>query len=46
MLVINNEFKSLFLRQYLNFSEQITGAIKKYIKDVRTNDFPNESESY
>lgn len=46
MLGINTEFKPRFLRQYLNLHEQITGAVQKYIDDVRTNDFPNESESY
>ncbi len=46
MFGINTEFKPRFLRQYLNMHEQITGAVKKYIDDVRSGDFPNESESY
>jgi len=46
MLGINTEFKPRFLRQYLNLHEQTTKAIKQYIKDVRSNDFPNQSESY
>ena len=46
MLGINTEFKPRFLRQYLNIHEQATNAIKDYIKDVKSNDFPNESESY
>jgi 3-methyl-2-oxobutanoate hydroxymethyltransferase len=46
MFGINTEFKPRFLRQYLNMHEQITGAVKRYIDDVRTGDFPNESESY
>jgi 3-methyl-2-oxobutanoate hydroxymethyltransferase len=46
MLGINTEFKPRFLRQYLNIHEQATDAIKSYIKDVKHNDFPNESESY
>lgn len=46
MLGINTEFKPRFLRQYLNMHEQITGAVQKYIADVKSNDFPNESESY
>ena len=46
MLGINTEFKPRFLRQYLNMSEQIDGAIKKYVSDIKSNDFPNESESY
>jgi len=46
MLGINTEFKPRFLRQYLNMNEQITTAIQHYIKDVKSNDFPNESEQY
>lgn len=46
MLGINTEFKPRFLRQYLNMHEQITGAVRKYIEDVKSNDFPNDSESY
>jgi 3-methyl-2-oxobutanoate hydroxymethyltransferase len=46
MLGINTEFKPRFLRQYLNMHEQITGAVQHYIKDVKSNDFPNEAEQY
>ncbi len=46
MLGINTEFKPRFLRQYLNMHEQVTTAIQQYITDVRSNNFPNESESY
>ena len=46
MLGINTEFKPRFLRQYLNMAEQITGAVQHYIKDVKSSDFPNESEQY
>ncbi len=46
MLGINTEFKPRFLRQYLNMNEQITTAIHQYIKDVKSNDFPNEKEQY
>jgi 3-methyl-2-oxobutanoate hydroxymethyltransferase len=46
MLGINSEFKPRFLRQYLNLEEQIDAAVKKYVADVKRNDFPNESESY
>jgi 3-methyl-2-oxobutanoate hydroxymethyltransferase len=46
MLGINTEFKPRFLRQYLNLHEQVTGAIQRYIRDVKSNDFPNESEQY
>jgi 3-methyl-2-oxobutanoate hydroxymethyltransferase len=46
MLGINTEFKPRFLRQYLNLNEQITDAVQHYIKDVKANDFPNETEQY
>lgn len=46
MLGINTEFKPRFLRQYLNLHEEITGAVQQYIGDVKSGDFPNESESY
>ncbi|MBC7720535.1 MAG: 3-methyl-2-oxobutanoate hydroxymethyltransferase [Pedobacter sp.] len=46
MLGINTEFKPRFLRQYANLAEQITGAVTNYIADVKSNNFPNEGESY
>lgn len=46
MLGINNEFQPRFLRKYANLHEQITSAVQQYVKDVRSNDFPNEKEQY
>lgn len=46
MLGINTEFKPRFLRMYLNMNEQVTGAVQQYIKDVKSNDFPNDQEQY
>ena len=46
MLGINTEFKPRFLRTYLNLAEEVTGAVKQYISDVKNKDFPNESEQY
>ena len=46
MLGINTEFKPRFLRQYLKLHEKITKAIKQYITDVKSSDFPNEQEQY
>ena len=46
MLGINTEFKPRFLRQYLNIHEQAIAAVQKYIADVKSRDFPNESEQY
>ncbi len=46
MLGINSEFKPRFLRTYLNMGEQVNTAVKKYISDVKSGDFPNENEQY
>jgi 3-methyl-2-oxobutanoate hydroxymethyltransferase len=46
MLGINTEFKPRFLRQYLNLYDEVTNAVQEYIKDVKSNDFPNDSEQY
>jgi 3-methyl-2-oxobutanoate hydroxymethyltransferase len=46
MLGINKEFKPRFLRRYLELYDQILGATRSYIEDVKSNDFPNESEQY
>ncbi|MBS1736409.1 MAG: 3-methyl-2-oxobutanoate hydroxymethyltransferase [Bacteroidetes bacterium] len=46
LLGINTEFKPRFLRTYLNLNELIIGAVKKYIADVKSHDFPNTSEQY
>jgi 3-methyl-2-oxobutanoate hydroxymethyltransferase len=46
MLGITTEFKPRFLRQYLNLGEQIDTVVKQYVSDIKSGDFPNESESY
>ncbi len=46
MLGINSTFKPRFLRTYANLGEQVNTAVKKYIADVKSGDFPNESEQY
>lgn len=46
MLGINTEFRPRFLRQYLNIHEQATKAVQQYISDVKSIDFPNETEQY
>ena len=46
MLGINNEFSPRFLRKYLNLHDQITAAVEQYIADVKSENFPNEQESY
>jgi 3-methyl-2-oxobutanoate hydroxymethyltransferase len=46
MLGLTTEFSPRFLRRYLNLAEQINKAIKQYINDVKTLNFPNEKEQY
>ncbi len=46
MLGINTEFKPRFLRQYLNLYNDVTNAVDQYVKDVKSNDFPSDTESY
>jgi 3-methyl-2-oxobutanoate hydroxymethyltransferase len=46
MLGINNEFSPRFLRKYNNLHDHMKTAFESYIKDVRSGDFPNESEQY
>ncbi|MDQ3072689.1 MAG: 3-methyl-2-oxobutanoate hydroxymethyltransferase [Bacteroidota bacterium] len=46
MLGLTAEFHPRFLRRYLNLADDITGAVKSYIKDVKSSDFPNEQEQY
>ena len=46
MLGINKGFSPRFLRRYADLSTIITDSVKNYIKDVKTCDFPNESDQY
>lgn len=46
MLGINKGFSPKFLRRYADLSTAINEAVSHYIDDVKTSDFPNESESY
>ncbi|MBK5279438.1 MAG: 3-methyl-2-oxobutanoate hydroxymethyltransferase [Bacteroidia bacterium] len=46
MLGINKEFKPRFLRRYADLHGVITGAIGKYIEDVKAKEFPNQQEKY
>ncbi|MCD4769960.1 MAG: 3-methyl-2-oxobutanoate hydroxymethyltransferase [Bacteroidales bacterium] len=46
MLGITQEFSPRFLRRYHNLCQEIGGAVKSYINDVRAVDFPNEKEQY
>jgi 3-methyl-2-oxobutanoate hydroxymethyltransferase len=46
MLGINHEFKPRFLRQYANLHDVMNSAVKHYIADVKSREFPNEKEQY
>jgi len=46
MLGLNKGFKPRFLRQYADLYTVMNDAIKHYIEDVKSEDFPNEKEQY
>ena len=46
LIGLTHEFNPRFLRRYLNLYDSMTKAVKDYIKDVRTQDFPNADERY
>lgn len=46
MLGVTQEFSPRFLRRYHNLAAEIGGAVRNYIADVRSLDFPNEKEQY
>ncbi len=46
MLGITHEFSPRFLRRYLSLFDKIGGAVKSFIIDVKSGDFPNKSEQY
>ncbi len=46
MLGINNEFSPRFLRRYADLYGVMTEAFKSYIGDVKSGEFPDETEQY
>ena len=46
MLGMTHEFNPRFLRRYMNLYEDMTKAISQYVEDVKSLDFPNDSEMY
>jgi 3-methyl-2-oxobutanoate hydroxymethyltransferase len=46
MLGITQEFKPRFLRRYADLNSIITGAVGKYVDDIKKKAFPNEDEKY
>lgn len=46
MLGITQAFSPRFLRRYANLQETIIDAVDHYVKDVKSQDFPNDNEQY
>ncbi|MGB5172312.1 MAG: 3-methyl-2-oxobutanoate hydroxymethyltransferase [Eudoraea sp.] len=46
LLGMTHEFNPRFLRRYMNLYEDMGNAISQYVKDVKSQDFPNEEEQY
>lgn len=46
MLGITKDFKPRFLRRYLELFDAVGDATKRYIADVKSVDFPNDTEQY
>jgi 3-methyl-2-oxobutanoate hydroxymethyltransferase len=46
MLGITQDFKPRFLRQYADLNQEISEATRNYIEDVKSQHFPDETESY
>lgn len=46
MIGMTHEFNPRFLRRYMNLYDDMTNAIGQYVKDVKSEDFPNSKEQY
>ncbi|MBO3272990.1 MULTISPECIES: 3-methyl-2-oxobutanoate hydroxymethyltransferase [Hymenobacter] len=46
MLGINKEFKPRFLRRYAELHEIMSDAVRHYVQDVKSRDFPTQEEAY
>ena len=46
MLGMTHEFNPRFLRRYLDMYKEMTMAFKSYSADVKSGDFPNDTEQY
>ena len=46
LLGLSKGFSPRFLRRYANLADIMDSAIKNYVADVKSADFPNESEQY
>ena len=46
MIGLNKGFKPRFLRQYLDMYGMMNEAVKSYVDDVKSSDFPSDKEQY
>jgi 3-methyl-2-oxobutanoate hydroxymethyltransferase len=46
MLGMTHEFSPRFLRRYLDLYNDMSSAFGQYVSDVKSKDFPNDSEQY
>lgn len=46
MLGVTEEFKPRFVRRYAELAEEMRGAFRRYIADVKGGEFPRREESY
>ncbi len=46
LLGLTTDFNPRFVRRYGQLAQTITGAVRQYVEDVRTHDFPSPGESY
>lgn len=46
MLGMTHEFSPRFLRRYLDLYNDMSNAFEQYVSDVKSKDFPNDSEQY
>ena len=46
LIGMNNEFNPRFIRRYLSLYDDISNAVKNYIKDIKNLNFPNNKEQY
>jgi len=46
MLGLTQNFSPRFLRRYANLGDTMTEAVRQYINDVKSVDFPNSNEQY
>ena len=46
MLGMDSDFNPTFLRKYMDGFSMITGALNEFNRDVKSNEFPNDEESF